>query len=277
MSDRPQRLPTAELVGATEAARRLGLSSERIRQLARAGELPPAAGRLGRQEIWRWPDLEMWATSTGRLAPSPTANRQSVRAFGPQPGGYRLVVNEVLAWGRFAKSVVHVRIWEAASSTAEPAVVLLGNLDDNEGQSVTNAIEDVAIYVGARFLGPRTRDAQFYEYWPDGPGDSGPSFDHVTFAIDKPKRRKASAEERATGVRFSEPDWRQTERAEIEKLVGELVAVYTPGTYTTELVQAVKEADSHVIEAIWDPGQAQLAAAAYFFFSDEKSTVDISP
>ena len=56
-----------ELVGIPEVAARLGLSAERVRQLATLGVMPEPAGHIGRQLIWRWVDVEAWAHADGRL------------------------------------------------------------------------------------------------------------------------------------------------------------------------------------------------------------------
>ena len=252
-----------ELVGAAEAARRLGLSGERVRQLAHAGELPLTAGRVGRQEVWRWRDLQGWAAATGRFAAEVgTGARQTVRAFAAPEGRLRRVVDEVMPWGHRLQSTVHVRIWEPLDSQDEPAVVLLGNLEDNRGRSVTNSIEEVAMLVGARFLGPRAQQAQYYEHWSRGTIDGRPTFHHVTFIVRRTQRR-ASPHLRAIGAELAEPDWRRASREEIERLVGETLDVYTPGTYTAELVRAVHENSDGAVEVVWDPDGARRAADAW--------------
>jgi hypothetical protein len=49
---------------------------------------------------------------------------------------------------------------------------------------------------------------------------------------------------------------------EIERLVGEPVETYTPGTYTAAMVRAVRLADG-AVEVRWDPEGALTAARAY--------------
>lgn len=56
------------LVSGAEIARRLGLSRERVRQLARREDFPDPIGRVGVAIVWRWPDVEAWAERTGRLS-----------------------------------------------------------------------------------------------------------------------------------------------------------------------------------------------------------------
>lgn len=50
-----------ELVTGAEAARRLGLSRERIRQLASRPDFPRPLGTVGRATVWRWRDLADWS------------------------------------------------------------------------------------------------------------------------------------------------------------------------------------------------------------------------
>lgn len=57
-----------ELVGTTEVANRLGLTTERIRQIAALDPLFPApVGQIGRQNIWSWEDVQKWAVAVGRI------------------------------------------------------------------------------------------------------------------------------------------------------------------------------------------------------------------
>jgi hypothetical protein len=249
-----------ELVGATEAGRRLGLSGERIRQLSRSGTLPPVAGRIGRQDVWRWRDLEGWAITTGRLLPGTGDTRQLIRAWLPAAARLRRIVDEVMPWGRNSLGVVHVRIWEPTDSQDEPSVVLLGGLEDSGNGSLTNGIEEVAMLVGVRWLGARTLTAQFYEHWSRGTMDGRATFHHVTFDVGRHGRRRSSPDVRALGGELANPVWRSTTREEIERLVGEPIEVYTPGTYTAELVRAVHDTPRDLVTVRWDPDGADLAA-----------------
>jgi predicted DNA-binding transcriptional regulator AlpA len=61
-----------ELVIATDIAKRLGVSSQRIYVLASGSGFPKPVGRLGRSSVWRWSSIERWARETGRL-PADTA------------------------------------------------------------------------------------------------------------------------------------------------------------------------------------------------------------
>lgn len=56
-----------ELVTGAEVARRVGISRERVRQLAtQIGRFPPAAATVGGYRIWRWGDIADWAQVQGR-------------------------------------------------------------------------------------------------------------------------------------------------------------------------------------------------------------------
>lgn len=263
----------AELVGAPEAAVRLGMTSERVRQLAKAGELPAPAGRVGRQDVWVWHELLDWAIAQGRLDPAAGEERQRVRAWAPGEGRRTRVVDDVMHW-EGGRGHVHVRIWEATDDAAEPPVVVIGNLEDSRGQSATNAIEEVAMLVAARYLGRGGLQAQFYDHWSRSPNRT-PSFDHVTFTIrpaDRARRWRHSPDRasiQALGAALTDPSWRATTAAEIEKLVGESLEVYTPGTYTASMVRAVHSAGGQPVDATWDPEGAALAAHACLWLTSQ--------
>jgi len=50
-----------DLVTTAEAARRLGISRERVRQLAQKDDFPRALGRVGQAVVYRWSDVSEWA------------------------------------------------------------------------------------------------------------------------------------------------------------------------------------------------------------------------
>jgi hypothetical protein len=66
-----------ELVTVPEIAGRIGLSSGRVHELARDGELPAALGRIGGIQVWEWAAVEAKLTATRGLAP---------KRRGPKPG-----------------------------------------------------------------------------------------------------------------------------------------------------------------------------------------------
>jgi predicted DNA-binding transcriptional regulator AlpA len=57
-----------ELVIATDIAKRLGISAQRVYVLASGPGFPKPLGMLGRSAVWRWSTVERWARETGRLS-----------------------------------------------------------------------------------------------------------------------------------------------------------------------------------------------------------------
>jgi prophage regulatory protein len=60
--DEPQ-----DLVTGAEIARRLGISRERVRQLAQRPDFPAPIGRLGQANIWGWTAVDEWRRANGRV------------------------------------------------------------------------------------------------------------------------------------------------------------------------------------------------------------------
>jgi prophage regulatory protein len=56
-----------DLVGLTEIAEMLGVSAQRVDQLARRDDFPEPVAVLAAGRIWRRGDIERWARGTGRL------------------------------------------------------------------------------------------------------------------------------------------------------------------------------------------------------------------
>jgi predicted DNA-binding transcriptional regulator AlpA len=57
-----------ELVIASDIAKRLGISPQRVNVLANGPGFPKPLGKLGRSSVWRWTSIERWARETGRLS-----------------------------------------------------------------------------------------------------------------------------------------------------------------------------------------------------------------
>ena len=59
-----------QLVGATEIAERLDLSStQTVRDWSRRhDDFPRPVATLTMGQVWAWPDVERWAKATGRLS-----------------------------------------------------------------------------------------------------------------------------------------------------------------------------------------------------------------
>jgi len=55
-----------ELVTRRQIAQRLGITPERVRQLALHRRFPQPAGTVGRARAWRREEIVVWARQTGR-------------------------------------------------------------------------------------------------------------------------------------------------------------------------------------------------------------------
>jgi len=154
-------------------------------------------------------------------------------------------VDEVIDFDR--RSIAHVRIWRPAGSPGRP-IVLLGELEDNPGRSLTNAIEQAAEAVAERWLDSRSADVDWFEYFP--PSSLGPSdaFSCVTFEI----ASRQSVVRRSSND-LTDPKWFDLPRAQFEGLVGEPVEVYAEGTYTAPNVRLVRASPRRSAPVEWDP------------------------
>ena len=253
-----------ELVTAAEIGRRLGLSGQRIRQLSRDGQLPSPAGKAGQNVLWRWHDVRDWAAATSRLDVDddrpPSQVWQVRRSKRPR---FVRTVDTVVGFG--GRSSVHVRIWKPVEQGLRP-VVVLGNLDDNRGPSVTNAIDLAATTVAADLLGPDGLNADWYEYWPAAPHDTH-VFSAVTFDVHRVRARLLIGRGghiervgRRVGGTLEDPKWSDVQRRRLEDLVGEHVEVYPAGVYTRETVE--RRAKQGVVEVEWDPESLRVDVEA---------------
>jgi hypothetical protein len=249
-----------------EVGARLGISAERVRQLAKSGEMPDPVGRLGRQLVWQWIDVEVWAIGQGRFPPSPDKSQHSQRT---EPrgtsSGLRLVVDEVMEFGRKNRNACHVRVWAPASGSTGRHVVLLGHLNEFRGTGLTNDIESAAMTAARRYLGRSWRRAQFFQYTPAGRLFESDEFSRVTFTIrDRRPRALRRMQGRVDadlidvlGGELCDPVWRPTSIDEIAELTGDLPRTWMPGVYTSELIKATAELPLGRPEATWDPANAR--------------------
>jgi predicted DNA-binding transcriptional regulator AlpA len=58
---------TSHLIGAAEIAAILGVSRQRVDQLAKADDFPPPVVEIAAGRVWSRDDVEAWARATGRL------------------------------------------------------------------------------------------------------------------------------------------------------------------------------------------------------------------
>ncbi len=59
-------LETMDLVGLTEIAEMLGVSPQRVDQLAATESFPKPVAELAAGRVWKRADVERWAKATGR-------------------------------------------------------------------------------------------------------------------------------------------------------------------------------------------------------------------
>lgn len=64
-----------DLVTGAEAARRLGVSRQRLQQLAARDDFPKPLGVLGRANVWRSTDVAKWAARHTRPYDAAPAHR----------------------------------------------------------------------------------------------------------------------------------------------------------------------------------------------------------
>lgn len=62
-----QKEDLQDLVTGGEIARRLGISRERVRQLAQRPDFPPPLGRLGSANVWGWKAVDEWRHVNDRV------------------------------------------------------------------------------------------------------------------------------------------------------------------------------------------------------------------
>jgi len=83
------------LVTATEVGRVIGVSPDRVRQLSLGdARFPDPVGLMGQAMVWRWDDVETWATRAGRTLAPPnqrtwTTPRTSYSRHGEQRAARR--------------------------------------------------------------------------------------------------------------------------------------------------------------------------------------------
>ncbi len=58
---------SVDLVGLTEIAELLGVSRQRVDQLAQGDDFPEPVSVLAAGRVWKRADVEAWARETGRL------------------------------------------------------------------------------------------------------------------------------------------------------------------------------------------------------------------
>jgi hypothetical protein len=114
-----------------------------------------------------------------------------------------------------------VRVYEPVEADRESAsfVVVLTELPDNPGMSVTNSAEEIAAAVGTANALPTSRTV-FIEHYLDGARgtpDDPATFDLITFSHHDPEPVMRAGR---WSVELGEPSWPALDRASVEALVG---------------------------------------------------------
>lgn len=123
--------------------------------------------------------------------------------------------------GRGADAVCRIRIYRP---TGFPPVVVATELPGNEGTSITNAAEELAVDVLTSYLLDRAgqdRPFVWVEHYPPLRDGRGEMFDLVTFEHYHPRQQL-----RAGRWQFliGPPAWRRLSREQAEALTGEPIA-----------------------------------------------------
>lgn len=113
-----------------------------------------------------------------------------------------------------------MRIFEPEDRERDSFVVILTELADNEGMSVTNAAEEIAAAVVLANALPTSRTVwiEHYEDGARGTPEDPATFDLITFSADDPEPVLRAGVWR---IELGEPSWKALDRASVEVLVGE--------------------------------------------------------
>lgn len=121
-----------------------------------------------------------------------------------------------------ARSKCRVRIF-LPQHPEEPPVVVVSELPNNEGQSITNSMEVIAGSVLEAYDFSAYSPPLFIEHSPpeSSPGGEPESFDLVTFSdYEFRHRRLWGARQEWWITLIGEPDWEPISREEVEAMIG---------------------------------------------------------
>jgi predicted DNA-binding transcriptional regulator AlpA len=114
----------ADLVTGAEAARRLGVSTQRLHQLAARDDFPPALGKVGQAVIWRWAEVEQWGRNVDRPQPYLTTTGPGFRfETEPRTPGEIKISNLDGSHAGFAIAWIGTPIIELEADTSEGVIV----------------------------------------------------------------------------------------------------------------------------------------------------------
>jgi len=126
-----------------------------------------------------------------------------------------------------ATGVCRIRVFAPTAASDGLPVVIVTELDSNDGPSVTNTVEQLGAEILSRYV-PEMDGAEpafvLVEHYPDSgcrrdPQLGAEHFDLVTFAHHAGRPRFTTAR-RGMLQRFGEPNWRRISRADVGQLIG---------------------------------------------------------
>ena len=146
--------------------------------------------------------------------------------------------------------LTHIRAYEQPDGSL---IVIAGELSDNPGTSVTNAIEAVGEAVAREVAQGKT--FRLIEHYPER-GKPG-TFDEVTFTgegggppagvfgVEPDGTQRTIRQDRPAAAAFTGPHWKRIDRAALESLVGEPIEEWEPDAYTASGVAGTSGAQQH--------------------------------
>ena len=236
-----------ETVSATEAAALLGLTRERLRQMAVTGELPERVAESSRfRPRFVQSEIEAFGRATGRI--------KTTGALKPM----QLVVDELVLPAADRQAIghrlpAHLRVWKRDGWP--PLVLIAAQIGGDH--SIQVDAETWQEQVRSEFLAGAS-EVRWIELWPEHSSLSKPDAHPALLEV----RRGGdclSFRRRHRGERL---EWRRLSHSELEEMVGGGVAQIPREVYTTDVVSRVLAAGGRPITVEWDPWELRELAAA---------------
>ena len=242
-----------ETVSATEAAALLGLTRERLRQMAVAGELPERVTESSRfRPRYVRSEIEAFGRATGRI--------KATGALKPM----QLVVDELVLPAADRRAIrcrlpVHLRVWKRDGWP--PLVLIAAQIGGDH--SIQVDAETWQERVRSEFLGGAS-EVRWIELWPDHVSASRLDADSVYLEV----RRGANCLSFRRAHRRERLSWSRISHAEVEKIVGDEVVRIPRAVYTTDVVSRLLAADGLPVVVEWDPWELRELASAVISVAD---------
>lgn len=127
---RTQTIRLEDLVTGAEAAKRLGISTQRLHQLATRNDFPHPLGRVGRAVVWRWADVEHWGRNVNRPQPHLTSGGPNfVFETEPRTPGEIKISNQDGSHAGFAVAWIGSPILELQADEHDGVIVRTSRLE----------------------------------------------------------------------------------------------------------------------------------------------------